>query len=685
MSRFITTHCVSSKAHKSARSKSVWGVMSLALSLLAARVGVCQTSISVVGIEVIQTVQSLKNDVPLVAGKTTVVRVYLDTDDGTSPQVTGTLEASEPGGVVQALPSQAPAEIAGGIGTGDDARNKLEKTLNFILSNQVTSPGQVSFRVNTINRTSDGAAVVCVNCEAYKATVEFEKVAPLRLVVIGLSYTSDQTTYAPTKADYDALVSWIKRIYPISDLTSSYRPLRAEEQKISVPFTCNDVNAALLQIRGRDTIDPRTHYIAIVSDKGFSFATWGALMGMRGCANVPNSPNPGAVASSPVFSDSGTDLPKTGSYVGHELAHTFGRKHPGFCDDQDRFPPEDSVFYPGGYITDTSGAAAAPQYVGLDVGSTSEISKMSLLPGNRWYDIMTYCSNEWIADYTYSAILKRLNLEDQIGPVSNGGRPLSNDRASGVPATGGFIHVVASADLSRRTASIKFATQASQFIGDPQVLSSEVSIIAKDAAGNVMSRYPVLVRPDSDVAPNAPRMALIDTSIPNAGSPASLEISFEEKAMPIPEPLAASSKIFPGERIKFNKQGGLFSVGSHQLEVTAVANTRMNSTQPVSVESSAEEPEADIKRLMLKWDTTLTEAATEASSVSAKTKATYTVQYSDDEGKSWNTVAVGLENEEYTFKPQQYFIAKGTHLTVRVIADRGFASTATTTRKLTVQ
>jgi hypothetical protein len=95
------------------------------------------------------------------------------------------------------------------------------------------------------------------------------------------------------------------------------------------PFACGDVNAQLSAIRGLDVAggtDRRTHYFGLVSD-GAGF--------MRGCASgIPQTPDPTTVASGPT-GNSGFSWDTDGCYgdwyTGHELGHTFGRFHPGFC------------------------------------------------------------------------------------------------------------------------------------------------------------------------------------------------------------------------------------------------------------------------------------------------------------------------------------------------------------------
>ncbi len=206
-------------------------------------------------------------------------------------------------------------------------------------------------------------------------------------------------TFIPSSRDFDLLESWLARAYPVGQVVSSRIVIDATP---AVPFGCGDINAQLAAIRALDMsagADPRTHYYGMVSDGGFF---------MRGCAaGIPATADPSTVASGPTGPGSyGWDF--DGSYGdwygGHELGHTFGRLHPGFCgesmDDLKGYP------FPKGELADSDGS-----FVGFDVGDPVQALPMTALPGQTWTDVMTYCNREWLSPYTYRGILDRLIIE----------------------------------------------------------------------------------------------------------------------------------------------------------------------------------------------------------------------------------------------------------------------------------
>ena len=96
------------------------------------------------GLEVTQTVQDMAHTVPLVAGKTTVVRVYLGTTSATPIAVRGVLRVklNAAGSSWIQVPSIKPVAInPAENGQLRLKRETLGKSLNFQLPASVTGPG----------------------------------------------------------------------------------------------------------------------------------------------------------------------------------------------------------------------------------------------------------------------------------------------------------------------------------------------------------------------------------------------------------------------------------------------------------------------------------------------------------------------------------------------------------------
>ena len=130
-------------------------------------------------------------------------------------------------------------------------------------------------------------------------------------------------------------------------------------------------------------------------------------------------------------------------FGGHELAQTFGRKHPEFCDGNSR---DDTAYpYPNGQLSPNDGS-----HVGFDVGDSANGIPMRALPGVRWKDVMTYCEFQWLSRYTDTAIRDRLADEDAPGA----GPGLAGAAAAGGKVMAGSLQVVATIDRANGVGAI---------------------------------------------------------------------------------------------------------------------------------------------------------------------------------------------------------------------------------------
>ena len=376
--------------------------------------------LSIDGLEITQSIQEMGHSVPLVAGKSTVARAYLSIKSASSLSVQGVLQGRRTGGSWVDLNSLNPTTVDPAInGQLRPKREDLNKSLNFQLPASWISSGNLELRLATVTESATSSARSCSDCRTSPVTVNLRASAPMRLRILGLRYTggTPPTTQTPRTIDQTLINSWLRRAYPISSLATSYATIPTTN---AWPFGCGQANAQVATVRASDVAagsDRRTHYYGLVYDGG-GF--------MRGCAAaIPGAPDPTAVASGPTGLSGGWDT--DGSYgdwyTGHELGHTYGRLHPGSgCGESSDDPNEP---FPNGQISGADGA-----FVGFDVGDSTNNIPMAALPGVTWKDVMTYCNNQWLSHYTYTAIRDRLSGENLL-PA---GAPMpSDERALGAP------------------------------------------------------------------------------------------------------------------------------------------------------------------------------------------------------------------------------------------------------------
>lgn len=578
------------------------------------------------GIEVTQAIQNLSQAVPLIALKPTVVRVYLSSRLSAPVTVRGVLSVRRAGGTTQTLQSLNAVTLdPADFGQLNTLRNDASRSLNFRLPPVQTAVGELDVSLTSLTDTGANAPVI-FNPPGVIDTFSFTAAAPLRLGAVGFSYQqgTPAQTFTPSSTDFGLLVSWLRRAYPVAQVIASQQVVTSTS---AVPFSCGAINAELAAIRALDVsagADARTHYYAIVSDGGFF---------MRGCATIAGSADPTAVGSGPTGPGSwGWDF--DGSYGdwygGHELGHTFGRLHPGFCGESN---DDNSYPFTAGQLANGDGS-----YAGLDVGDAAWGLPLTALPGTVWHDVMTYCNRQWLSSYTYAAVRARLSAEDALGSGAGAGggagRPDdrfppgigADEREGQVVPQRRLVSVVARINLTRGEGRFAFVNPIAR--GDVSVpeATGPVSIRAIDADGQVLSELGCAVKELSDADPDADREGLCDVVMPIDAATVELQLWVDDQLADAYRPRAAP-----------------------QDEEARVRPRGARATRARGPAGGAE----------LAW-----EAGAQGE--------TYSVQVSRDRGRTWRTVAVGLRERQVTVDPTN--LPPEGPVLFRIIASDGFES-----------
>jgi hypothetical protein len=449
-------------------------------------------------VEVTQGIQDAANRVPLLSGRTTWVRVFLS-GPAEVGLIYGRLRLSTAGReVVRKSTAPVDPSLAGD-------RLQLESSLNFVLSPAETLLGGATLELMEIRRVRDDSVVTCPTCRPGGEPVTFHPPSSLRVRLVGFRYKEGELRRAPRREDFDDVISWLARAYPVSMLEVDTVTVTS----FAATPDCRSVNLALARIRAIDLAsgaDPRTHYYGLVRD---AVKRYGDRGFMGGCSlGTPPWPDPSTAASGPagapgdIRAFKGWDDPPSyaGFYAGHEIAHTLGRRHPGFCP-----PPPgtqqraDPVLAPG---TGESIDTPTRGFVGLDT------ERGVVYDPTRWTDIMTYCGYRWISGYTYQGLLDRLREEELVHGV---GTPLPDLlQASDAPGDS-ILEVIAHFDDLRDPRGSILAAFGTWRRGRPLVQDtamlnaapSDHQAVVEVAYGNSsIVCYPVMVMPS--MPPEAP-------------------------------------------------------------------------------------------------------------------------------------------------------------------------------------
>jgi hypothetical protein len=613
---------------------------------LASAEGAAPPQVVLDGLEITQAIQDMQHSVPLIANKQTVVRAYLSISSTANPiTVRGELVVRRTAnGLNQTIASLNAVTLdPSQAGQLQVKREDVDMSLNFLLPTTLIVAGLLFVQLNTVTDVQMGSIIPLTNAADSELVVEFQTTPPLRIKLIGFSYTTGNppVTHTPSARDFALVFSWLQRAYPVAEVIGSQLITPAN---FSPPFTLPDgadagkslqANAQLAAIRNLDIsngTDVRTHYYGLVSDGGDP-----ASLFMRGRASgIPLTPDPTTVASGPTgAADFGWD--RDGSYgdwyTGHELAHTLGRFHPGFCAGNSSNDP--SYPFPNGQLSDSTG-----RFVGFDVGAPELGLPMKALPGVVCHDVMTYCDNQWLCSYTYDGIRQRLIAEDTLGSQSSSGQETSADNlpmpslADKDPAvrfqSTSFINVVATVNLTEVQGEILYVSPVVAALVPRTPTTSEVLIRVQTASGQVLHDYPVEVKRSSCCEGEDAAGDLIDAIIPL-------------------EPEA--------KRLELLVDGTTVDVFQASTQAPVARNLRATGTVGAA-------------GVAFRWD----EVALPDSNI------TYTVQVSTDEGKTWQVLVVGSKTPNAVVDRNQFHDAKTVML--RVVATDGFTSTTTTSAPL---
>jgi hypothetical protein len=621
-----------------------------------------QVTATLDGIEVTQAIQDVGGSIPLIAEKRTFVRAYLGLPSGTLSARGELRVARKANGPWTTVSSFGAADLDASRSGSTPAqlrsrRENLSFSLDFRLPDKFTRAGTLWFKLGRVRDASNGQAVQFTGMVAAR-TVTFVKSPRLRLRVINLRYAAGTppVQYAATNNDLEHLESWLTRAYPVPEVAFSSitvpATFTAPFENVNSPTTADQANAQLTALKALDVAggrDPGTHYYGMVADGG-------GFMRGRATTPIPVTPDPNAVASGPTgaFNSSpGFGWDTDGSYGdwygGHEVAHTLGRFHPGFCNGNS----SDDPTYPfaNGQLSNADGA-----FTGLDVGDGDLGIAPAALPGTTWHDIMTYCDNQWLSSYTYAGIRDRLVAEEMLFPdpdddddddVDDG----SGERSGGEGTMNGTpIHVSAVVNLTRHSAQIAYVTP---LPGPFPQLSAPVDdrlALRVHMPDGSTRREPVVFKPNVCQQPDDDETGLVDTVAVVDPAAVRLELLLDGDPIATFEPGKA-----PGVAENLRVERGA-AAGPADSDALSTGGT------------------------VLTWEDSSSATATGGAGAAG---TRYAVQASTDNGRTWTTLAVGTTDRSLQLDPEPF--SDATQVRFRVLTTNGFAQTIATTSDIAVE
>ncbi len=328
-------------------------------------------------IEVTQAVQRPGNPVVLIAERPTMVRWSLTSTveyAGVNGWVYGRRDGVPlPGSPLAALNN--PRTVRATVN-----RANLDDTFNFALPESWRS-GVVELQFTA----SNGATY---NIARGPQTIAFTAAAPMHVTVVPIAYTctsGGSGTSTPTPP-YDYLTDYTFRVYPVPAI-----PLAVHSSiAYSGPCTDNQPNPT-----SQDWSNMLSSVTAVWSSEGGPNSYYYGLIDNIYCVGgcIAGMGWVGGYKVAVGFDGFGANHSGASETHAHEVGHNHGRYHAPGCGAGNPDPGYPYVVDGKGFIGDS----AHPNF-GFDVNS------LVIYPYTSYYDFMSYCSPEWISDYTYEAI-----------------------------------------------------------------------------------------------------------------------------------------------------------------------------------------------------------------------------------------------------------------------------------------
>lgn len=354
-------------------------------------------NLAVKQIEFTQAIQTEQNDVPLVARRATIGRLYLTVENAATrlPNVTALLHATRNG---QPLPGSPLAPVNSGSQIAAPAvaeRHQLDDTLNFQLPDEWLAPGQITVWAE-VNPNATVEESNRLDNRSADFTLNFIDVAPLQVVLVPIAYQQNGSgpVYRPRLTNVNNLgLGMLRDIYPVGHIETTihaeyiYRGNLATyagwEQLLEEIYRLRQQEMATQpgQLRGAaampkyyglvpmgvpgETVDP-------AGGKGRVHAALGGL----------------GYLSDPV----GIGLVDQEDVAAHEIGHNLGLLHveSSTCRQS---PTHLDPLYP---------------YDNAGIGNVGMNPHAYYLIPSRHFDVMSYCWPKWISDYHYLKLLNAL-------------------------------------------------------------------------------------------------------------------------------------------------------------------------------------------------------------------------------------------------------------------------------------
>jgi hypothetical protein len=324
-----------------------------------------------------------QRNVPLIQKRPTLVRVYASSM-GTAPS---SLEARL---TIEAAGARV-ARLVQPVTLGAPREDLLTSTINFEISaDQLPAGATVSVGIFDTQKTQGapaGSSPARFPADGSFDALDLQRTGTMKIVVVPVRYNADGSGRMPdtSAAQVELLKKTMFARYPLEGVDLTVRaPLNWGQTVSAGGGGWGTLLNAVIALRAQDNVAQDVYYYGLFSPAQ-SFGAFCNGSCVAGLAPL-NSNNDTEMQASIGLGFTGAD---TASTMAHEIGHTHGRPHApcgATANDDPSFPYQNGGIGPFGY----------------------HIIDKQLFSPARYRDMMSYCTPDWLSDYTYRQLLGRV-------------------------------------------------------------------------------------------------------------------------------------------------------------------------------------------------------------------------------------------------------------------------------------